>query len=92
MPNLNEIKQSVREAIGAVIGRDVTGLDDTAQLGVDVSVDSLSLTEVALKLESTYRIRFADEDYARLNTVAGIAEKITELIPADAPVATTVSE
>jgi acyl carrier protein len=92
MLNLNEIKDTVRETVATVIDQEASGIDDAAQLGVDLAVDSLTLTEIALKLESKFDIRFANEDYVTLKSVNEIAQRIVQLIPADVTVTTSVAE
>ena len=90
MSRLNEIRTLVRETVGSVSGYDPASIGDGALLGKDVSVDSLDLTEIALRLESECGVRISDDDYVHFTSVDTIACRIAELTAAGQP--TTVSE
>lgn len=92
MSSLAEIRELVRETVGKVSGYDPASIGDSAQLGRDVNVDSLDLTEIAPILESRCGVRLADDDYINFTSVDTIASRIAQLTAAGEAVATSASE
>lgn len=92
MSSLDELKEVVRQTIAKVTGYDPASIGDGAQLGRDVNVDSLDLTEISLLLETHCGVRVADDDYANFTSVDAIARRIAQLTAAREAVTTGVSE
>jgi glutamate-1-semialdehyde aminotransferase/acyl carrier protein len=86
----------LQEALETTSGLDVTSADETTTF-LEMGLDSLSLTQVALALKKQFKVKITFrnllEDYPNLGTLAEFLDQTlpTDVLPAPAPVSMPVS-
>jgi acyl carrier protein len=69
-----ELSQVVDDEFRSYVGIDIT--DRSADLFLNLSVDSLAFLNVIARLEARYRIKFANEELPELNTAEALERAI----------------
>jgi acyl carrier protein len=69
----------IRSIISSIIHVDPASISDTTELGRELDIDSLSLLEIALKLEDRFGVVIPNSDYPELTSVSAIARKLDAL-------------
>ena len=63
LPSPAEIRQRIKQIIGNVAGMDVAKIPDHASLREDLALDSLSLLEIGVDVDFTFKLNLPDERY-----------------------------
>lgn len=63
------IRDTIKRAIGQVTGIDPKTISDTASYEGDLGLDSLSILEIAVSVESQFKFQASDEELAAVSTV-----------------------
>lgn len=83
IPDSREISARIKQIISRVTGLDPTRIDDQASLREDLSLDSLSLLEIAVESDLEFSLELPDETYRGIDTlprmVGLVEERLREL-------------
>lgn len=63
LPSPAEIRQRIKQIIANVAGMDAAKIPDHASLREDLSLDSLSLLEIGVDVDFTFKLNLPDERY-----------------------------
>lgn len=86
-PTKAEIRTLLLTALGEHIGMalgQALEIQDEAKIVEAFDVDSLDIMEVVLTMEEKLGVEVRDDQFARLDTVAGAVELLAELVAAEA--------
>lgn len=72
-------KEIIRSLISRTLNLPPSKITDDAELGRDLSADSLTLVEIVLALEGRFQIAIPDAEYPKLVTLEQIAKRVAEL-------------
>jgi acyl carrier protein len=67
--DVQTIKTTVKEAIHQVTGIEADTISDTASFTDDLGLDSLSILEIAVSMESKFKFQATDEELSSIRTV-----------------------
>ena len=81
----NVIRDNIKESIARITGIPPDQIADTASYRDDLGLDSLSMLEIAVNAELTFRIKIPDERLNEIETVADGVRVVTEYVAAAAP-------
>jgi acyl carrier protein len=76
------IRDNIKESIARITGIPPGQIADTASYRDDLGLDSLSMLEIAVNAELTFRIKIPDERLSEIETVADGVRVITEYVAA----------
>ena len=83
--NADVIRESVVQSIARITGIPTNQISDTASLQDEIGLDSLSMLEIAVDAEMSFRIKVPDERLADIKTVSDAVRVIAEFLPVAAP-------
>lgn len=78
----NVIRDNIKDSIARITGIPPDQIADTASYRDDLGLDSLSMLEIAVNAELTFRIKIPDERLSEIETVADGVRVITEYVAA----------
>jgi acyl carrier protein len=71
-----EIRSRLKQIIANVAGLDVAKIPDHATLREDLSLDSLSLLEIGVDVDFTFRLNLPDERYKEIQSLDDMVELV----------------
>lgn len=71
-----EIKATIKQSISRVTGIPAENITDTASYEEDLGLDSLSILEIAVDVESHYKFHASDEELTSIRTVEDTVELV----------------
>ena len=78
-----EIREIVKQAISKVTGIDSAAISDSASYEQDLGLDSLSILEIAVNVESQFKIHATDEELSAIRTVEDTVNLVRKRMPAE---------
>jgi acyl carrier protein len=81
--NIMNIDREIKELVTPIIGRDATGLDETASFANDLGVDSLMILEILAAIENKYNLEISPERLAEMQTLQGVVAVAREYLAGD---------
>ena len=78
-----EISEIVKQAISKVTGIDTATISDSASYEQDLGLDSLSILEIAVNVESQFKIHATDEELSAIRTVEDTVNLVRKRMPAE---------
>ena len=78
-----EIREIVKQAISKVTGIDAAAISDSASYEQDLGLDSLSILEIAVNVESQFKIHATDEELSAIRTVEDTVNLVRKRMPAE---------
>jgi acyl carrier protein len=75
-PDSREIARRIKEIISNVAGLDPARIEDRAALREDLSLDSLSLLEIAVDVDITFNLKLPDESYQGIASLPQMVELV----------------
>lgn len=63
------IRTKVKQAINRATGIDPATISDTASYDTDLALDSLSILEIAIDVESQFKFQASEEELSSIHTV-----------------------
>jgi acyl carrier protein len=73
-----QIRDSVKQTIASVANLDPALIGDDASYRGDLALDSLTILEIAVDAECRFRIKIADEEFSRMQTVGDTVRLIQQ--------------
>jgi acyl carrier protein len=67
--DVETIRTTIKQAIHQVTGIDAATISDSASFTDDLGLDSLSILEIAVNVESQFKFQANDEDLSSIRTV-----------------------
>lgn len=67
--DIEAIRTKVKHTISRVTGIDPASISDTASYELDLGLDSLSILEIAVEVESQFKFHASDEEMSSIRTV-----------------------
>ncbi len=80
---IQEIREIVKQAISQVTGIDAATIPDSASYEQDLGLDSLSILEIAVSIESQFKIQATDEDLSELRNIDDTVNFVRRRMPAE---------
>ena len=81
----NAIRDTIKQSITRITGIPRDQISDTASYVEDLGLDSLSMLEIAVDAEMTFRVKIPDERLPEIRTVADAVRVVGEYVtPASA--------
>ena len=78
--NIEEIKATVKKSIAKVTAIPAEKILDSASYVDDLGLDSLSILEIAVDVETHFKFQASDEELASIRTVADTVELVRKKI------------
>lgn len=75
-PSPAEIRSRIKQIIANVAGLDAARIPDQAMLREDLSLDSLSLLEIGVDVDFTFKLNLPDERYKEVESLDGMVELV----------------
>ena len=76
VPSPAEIRSRIKQIIANVAGLDAARIPDQAMLREDLSLDSLSLLEIGVDVDFTFKLNLPDERYKEIESLDGMVELV----------------
>lgn len=67
--DVQTIRTTIKQAISQVTGIDIATIPDSASYVEDLGLDSLSILEIAVNVESQFKFQATDEELSSIRTV-----------------------
>ena len=83
MMEIQEIRDAIKKTISQVTGMDAGAISDSASYEADLGLDSLSILEIAVHVESLFKISASDEELAAIRTVEDTVDFVRRRMPVD---------
>ncbi len=80
---IQEIRDAVKQAISKVTGIDPGTISDSASYEEDLGLDSLSILEVAVSVESQFKVQASDEELSSIRTIEDTVNMVKKRMPAE---------
>ena len=74
--DIEEIKATVKQSISKVTGIATEKISDSAAYVDDLGLDSLSILEIAVDVETHFKFQATDEELSSIRTVADTVELV----------------
>jgi acyl carrier protein len=74
--DIETIKTKIKQAINQVTGIDAGTISDRASFTDDLGLDSLSILEIAVNVESHFKFQATDEELSSIRTVEDTVELV----------------
>lgn len=71
-----EIKATIKQSISRVTGIPAENISDSASYEEDLGLDSLSILEIAVDVESHYKFHASDEELTSVRTIEDTIELV----------------
>lgn len=81
--NVEAIRATVKQSISRVTGIDATTIADTASYDTDLGLDSLSILEIAVEVESQFKFQASDEELSSIHTVEDAVSLVRKRVGAE---------
>lgn len=78
---IQEIRDTVKRTISEVTGIDINTIPDSASYDSDLGLDSLSILEIAVGVESHFKIKANDEELSGIRTIDDTVELVRRRMP-----------
>jgi acyl carrier protein len=72
----DDVSAQIKDAVARITGLPVASIADDASFRGDLSLDSLSLLELVVHVEYSFRIKVPEADLGGLETVADVADYV----------------
>jgi acyl carrier protein len=79
---IQEIRETIKRTISEVTGIDVATIPDAAAYETDLGLDSLSILEIAVSIESQFKFKATDEELSGIRTIDDTISLIRRSMPA----------
>lgn len=80
---IQEIRETIKRAISQVTGIDVGTIPDSAAYEADLGLDSLSILEIAVSVESQFKIQASDEELSGIRTIDDTVDLVRRRMPSE---------
>jgi acyl carrier protein len=80
---IQEIRDAVKRAISQVTGIDAATIPDSAAYEADLGLDSLSILEIAVNVESQFKIQATDEELSSVRTIDDTVDLVRRRMPSE---------
>jgi acyl carrier protein len=80
---IQDIRDTIKQAISKVTGIDAGTISDSASYEGDLGLDSLSILEIAVSVESQFKIQASDEDLSAMRTIEDTVNMVKKWMPAE---------
>jgi len=80
---IQEIRETVKQAISNVTCIDINAIADCASYEGDLGLDSLSSLEIAVSVESKFKIQATDEELSAIRTIEDTVNLVKKRMPAE---------
>jgi acyl carrier protein len=77
------IRTKVKEAINRVTGIEAATISDTASYDADLDLDSLSILEIAVDVETQFKFQASDEELSAVHTVEDVVSLVMRRLSAE---------
>ena len=67
--DIQEIRSTIKKSISQVTGIDPSTISDSASYEQDLGLDSLSILEIAVSVESQFQFQATDEELTSIRTI-----------------------
>ncbi|MBI2187394.1 MAG: acyl carrier protein [Acidobacteria bacterium] len=81
----NAIRENIKQSIARITGIPPDQISDTASYRDDLGLDSLSMLEIAVDAELSFRVKIPDERLPEIQTVSDAVRVIGEYVTSAAP-------
>ena len=78
------IRDTIKQSIARITGIPAEQISDTASYSDDLGLDSLSMLEIAVDAEMTFRVKIPDERLPEIRTVADAVRVVGEYVTTSA--------
>jgi acyl carrier protein len=78
---IQEIRETIKRTISEVTGIDVATIPDSAAYETDLGLDSLSILEITVSIESQFKIKATDEELSGIRTIDDTISLIRRSVP-----------
>ena len=78
-----EIRDLIKKMISQVTGIDAGTIPDSAAYEADLGLDSLSILEIAVSVESHFKIQAGDEELSNIRTIDDTVELVRRRMPSE---------
>ena len=72
-------KDAIRAIVASVLRIDPERIADGAVLSAEFPTDSLTMLEIALKIEDAFQVSIPNSDYPQMTSIESIAGRVLEL-------------
>ena len=86
---IQEIRDVVKQAISKVTGIDAATISDSASYEQDLGLDSLSILEIVVSVESQFKVQATDEELSAVRTIDDTVNLVRKRMPAEVMLPTT---
>jgi len=80
---IQEIREAIKQAISKVTGIDAATISDSASYEEDLGLDSLSILEIAVSVESQFKIQPTDDELSAIRTIEDTVNLVRKWLPAE---------
>jgi acyl carrier protein len=80
--NADEIRTAIRKSVNRITGVAPDDIHDSSSYREDLGLDSLSMLELTVDIEYTFKIKVPEERLATLKTVNDTIRLVQEFLPA----------
>jgi acyl carrier protein len=77
------IRTKVKESINRVTGIEAATISDTASYDADLGLDSLSILEIAVDVETQFKFQASDEELSAIHTVEDAVSLVKKRLSAE---------
>jgi acyl carrier protein len=77
------IRTKIKQTISRVTGIDVESIADAASYETDLGLDSLSILEISVEVESQFKFHASDEEMSSLRTVEDAVNLVRKRLGAE---------
>jgi acyl carrier protein len=77
------IRTKIKQTISRVTGIDVASIADAASYETDLGLDSLSILEISVEVESQFKFHASDEEMSSLRTVEDAVNLVRKRLGAE---------
>ncbi|MGD0568448.1 MAG: acyl carrier protein [Candidatus Sulfotelmatobacter sp.] len=77
------IRTKVKQSINRVTGIEAATISDTASYDADLGLDSLSILEIVVDVETQFKFQASDEELSSIRTVADAVSLVEKRLSAE---------
>jgi acyl carrier protein len=81
--DIEVIRAKVKGSINRVTGIEAGTISDTASYDVDLGLDSLSILEIAVDVETQFKFQASDEELSAIHTVEDSVSLVNKRLSAE---------
>ena len=81
--DIEVIRETVKKTISRVTGIDSQTISNTASFETDLGLDSLSILEISVEVESQFKFQSSDEELSSIRTVEDAVNVVKKKLGAE---------